>query len=296
MTGPSGERALTIAPLDDSDGNLSLAVAWSSNWITRSPESLPPYWLRLPAPPLAQPSSNSPKAAVSSNEKVDVGGDVEADVEADAKLKHEPLPKESYVTIDSIQKEGAANATRAISCHVTASGLAEAIPEQTDPLSSSPPDYLYIDHLRPQPNRMDGTWFTSALTAYGVTHQTMLWNYSVPSAVLTFARGSSMPCGVLELLGFVDAQTTPAWMTADTSRQRHLDRMARRARDRNQAAQREMNMPAAERMKAQTERMAHERQEDFDNCKFSLSRYLHLKCTFLTVEPILSPLPPQKKS
>jgi hypothetical protein len=37
------EPVLTIAPLDDSDGNLSLAVRWSSNWGMRDPSSLPPY-------------------------------------------------------------------------------------------------------------------------------------------------------------------------------------------------------------------------------------------------------------
>ncbi len=37
------EPVLTVAPLDDSDGNLSLAVRWSSNWGMRDHMSLPPY-------------------------------------------------------------------------------------------------------------------------------------------------------------------------------------------------------------------------------------------------------------
>ena len=41
------EAVLTIASLDDSDGKLSLAVRWSSNWGMRNPASLPPYWVRL---------------------------------------------------------------------------------------------------------------------------------------------------------------------------------------------------------------------------------------------------------
>lgn len=52
MMSPNGhEKALTVAPSDDSDGNLSLAVAWSSSWITRNSSHLPPYWVRLPPPP-----------------------------------------------------------------------------------------------------------------------------------------------------------------------------------------------------------------------------------------------------
>jgi hypothetical protein len=45
---PNGHEAvLTIAPLDDSDGNLSLAVKWSSSWGMRDQSSLPPYWVLI---------------------------------------------------------------------------------------------------------------------------------------------------------------------------------------------------------------------------------------------------------
>jgi len=44
LRSPDGhEPVLTIAPLDDSDGHLSLRVRWSSDWDMRDPNSLPPY-------------------------------------------------------------------------------------------------------------------------------------------------------------------------------------------------------------------------------------------------------------
>jgi hypothetical protein len=76
MKSPNGrETALTVAPLDDADGNLSLAVSWSSTWTTRDSSSLPPYWVRLPPPepatvdksgisPVDRPSSSADKKPV----------------------------------------------------------------------------------------------------------------------------------------------------------------------------------------------------------------------------------------
>ncbi|KAL2150759.1 hypothetical protein VTH82DRAFT_7322 [Thermothelomyces myriococcoides] len=52
MRAPDGlNSALTIAPLDGSDGHLSLAVTWAGPWTERNASHLPPYWVRLyPAP------------------------------------------------------------------------------------------------------------------------------------------------------------------------------------------------------------------------------------------------------
>ena len=70
------EAVLTIAPLDDSDGNLSLAVRWSSSWGMRDQSSLPPYWVlikgSLPARPnitaVAGKNEIIPKAKVATEE------------------------------------------------------------------------------------------------------------------------------------------------------------------------------------------------------------------------------------
>lgn len=43
------ETVLMIAPLDDSDGMLSLAVKWSRRWVVRGKTSLPPYWIQVKA-------------------------------------------------------------------------------------------------------------------------------------------------------------------------------------------------------------------------------------------------------
>ncbi|OAA61074.1 hypothetical protein SPI_05098 [Niveomyces insectorum RCEF 264] len=52
LTSPDGQHtALSLAPLNDSDGNLSLAVSWRPEWTSRSYSDLPPYWVSLPAPP-----------------------------------------------------------------------------------------------------------------------------------------------------------------------------------------------------------------------------------------------------
>lgn len=50
MNSPDGsQKALAIASLDDSDGNLSLAATpdWSPDWIPKGPSPLPPNMVRL---------------------------------------------------------------------------------------------------------------------------------------------------------------------------------------------------------------------------------------------------------
>ncbi|KAL1901647.1 hypothetical protein Cpir12675_000337 [Ceratocystis pirilliformis] len=273
MKGPSGQKALSIAPLDDSDGNLSLAIAWSSDWTTRDLDSLPPYWILLPPPILPLPKYEVAK------EGVDGYGDGEstgqensgelASSRAENSLGKKPEPKDKEVpqpnaTIDTVQQQADANSTRAICCHVSSEGLVEAIPQANHAQAFPLPEPLYIDHLKASSTNLGGIWLASALTAYGVSSNTVLWNYKVPKEIVRLASSPLIPCGVLELLGIVDASQTPDWGTPDVSGQRSLERLARRSRDRVQVLARETQLSPQERMKAQTERMARERQEDFE--------------------------------
>ncbi|KAL5614445.1 hypothetical protein BROUX41_004550 [Berkeleyomyces rouxiae] len=274
MKGPNGQKALSIAPLDDSDGNLSLAVTWSSNWTTRNQVSMPPYWVRLPAPVVPLPEyevkekigddaeGGEGSGQEYSDSSVTVSGKEESSETTKTGEPHEE--NELGALVDSVQKQADANTTRDICCHISYDGLIEAIPQASNANSFMLPEPLYIDHLKVQPTSLDGAWLASALTAYGVSRSTVLWNYKVPKEIIRLASLPSIPCGVLELLGIVDSSQTPDWQTPDGSQQQNLERHTRQSRDRMQAIAREAQLPPDQRMKAQMERMARERQDDFD--------------------------------
>ena len=151
------------------------------------------------------------------------------------------MPNES---VDSILKQAERHLHNAIACRISVDGLVAAVSEEADEAigvgvgSGSDGDFttgsfdadayaddgrtLYAEHLRIRPgggggSLGEGVWFASAATAYGTTSQTVLWSYVVPGEVLGFARRETVPCGVLELLGFVDGSQTPTWDSGDAS-------------------------------------------------------------------------------
>ncbi|KAF9876206.1 hypothetical protein CkaCkLH20_06149 [Colletotrichum karsti] len=246
-------KALTVAPLNDSDGHLSLAVTWSSHWTTRSHESLPPYWVRLPPPPALENQDEEPKDTITE----------ESDTASDTKKV--PSPTSS---VDSISRAVTTNAQKPIACKISSHGLISAIPEDEDHPTTS----LYIDHVRVRPGSSTGVWFASAATAYGTSSTTMLWNYRIPDDILTFARASSVPCGVLELLGIVDDSQTPEWASKNDDMRDHMDLMSRRMREQQSAVQAELRMSPADRENAIRARMRKETDQRLDDLRDRMRR------------------------
>ncbi|KAI0178715.1 hypothetical protein GGR52DRAFT_270734 [Hypoxylon sp. FL1284] len=252
MNSPDGlHHALTIAPLDDSDGLLSLKANWSSDWTTRNFSSLPPYWIRLPPPP----SSRAAEAANTVTEEAPVSEDLGLEVtEKGKETEQAPSRKES---LDSIQKQANKNATSAINCQISSNGLISATTQDDGTLfSPASLQSLHIEHLRIHSGRSDGVWFASVATALGATSPTtLLWNYAIPDSVRGFARRATVPCGVLVQLGLVDEARAPAWATAHNAGEEASELFFRRAAEKRIAVQAESRMPAAQREVAARLRM-----------------------------------------
>ncbi|EAQ85124.1 hypothetical protein CHGG_09138 [Chaetomium globosum CBS 148.51] len=266
MRAPDGlNSALTIAPLDGSDGHLSLAVTWTGPWTTRDHSHLPPYWVRLYPPPPPRPAAVEEDP--STTEPEDGASSKSATERRDS---NEPLQKATSTTtslrkpsLNSAQQEGASNARQPITCQISSDGIVTALsrPDNNNPLPQEHDhdQTLHIEHLRIRSTTTTGTWFASAATAYGTSSQTILWNYKIPDGVLGFARRETVPCGVLVLLGVVDESATPEWASASAAtladdRARQLDEFSRRARAQREAVMAEARMSPAERAVAQRER------------------------------------------
>lgn len=288
MLSPDGkEKALTLAPLDGSDGHLSLAVTWSGAWTTRDYSHLPPYWIRLPPPPPPPP----PQVAAEDIEQPEPGEDSKsaAAAEGASKPAREDSSSLQKASLDSARQRGASNARQPITCQISADGVVTALcqeegeGEQPQGGSTPPPDSLYIEHIRARPGRSDGAWFASAATAYGTTSQTVLWSYRIPDDVLAFARRETVPCGVLVLLGVVDESATPDWATkysGDHAAQ--LDRFSRRHQEQRAAMAAEARLPPAERERAARERMMRETEQRMQDSKSRRAGLLFsrfVKCT-----------------
>ena len=302
MLAPDGEsKALTVAPLDDSEGHLSLRVSWSQDWISRDPSFLPPYWVRLPPPPPPPPPPSLPPReklgvvlgpeAASCDKDVPINDEIAAAEAGESKKMKKVASKES---LDSIQKQAEKNRSSAITCRISVEGLVTALREEEEENEGtaaatsrdhySPSDHndnrqsLYIEHLRILRRGGGGgtdgagVWFAAAATAYGTSSQTVLWNYKIPDEILGFARRETVPCGVLVLLGVIDESETPEWgPPGSDDRAEQLERFMRRNRERQIAVQAENRMGPAEREIAASQRRQRELEQRMQDSEFPVA-------------------------
>lgn len=269
MRAPGGGKALTVAPGEDSEGHLSLSVAWEEEWTARDHLSLPPYWVRLPAP------KGELKSGEDEGEQAEEGGDVKK--LPDVKVDGEPAASPPVSIVCKISDHGVVTAH-----HESDIQTREAEPEPEPSMPSRaptlgldttddayldedlPPPYvpsLSISHLIPYAGTTSGVWFASAATAYGTTPGTVLWNYRIPDTLLAFCRKETMPCGVLEVLGLVDSSATPEWRShapGDDPHMRNVELLNKRLREQRLEMERESRMKPEERSRAVRERMQRE--------------------------------------
>ncbi|KAI4861268.1 hypothetical protein F4820DRAFT_434331 [Hypoxylon rubiginosum] len=252
MNSPDGfHSALTIAPLDDSDGHLSLKANWSSDWTTRNFSSLPPYWIRLPPPITRTPEAADPVKEASASNDAEV-----EDVEKGKTKEQISLRKES---LDSIRKQAEKNSRASITCQISTNGLISAMRQEDGALfSTANLQGLHIEHLRIRSGKSDGVWFASFATAFGTTSQTILWNYKIPDEILNFARRDTVPCGILVLLGVADESQTPTWASNYNTNEESSELFFKRTAEQRIAVQAESQMSPPQREIATRQRMQRE--------------------------------------
>lgn len=257
MRSPDGkEMALTVAAQDNADGNLSLSVRWHNEWTSRDCSSMPPYWVRLPAPTARDcknKAQSQPLTKDIATEEVDG-------------------PATTNETGGQVELEEVGHDWGDISCQILTSGIVAAIPDGERDESMSSTSSLSIDHLRAQLGASHGVWFAAAATAYGTTSNTVLWNYRIPDEIMLFSRKDSIPCGVLVLLEIVDESLTPDWATKHDDAAAAHERFAINNRERHREIMAEKQMSPTERQAAETGRM----RKDLDR------RMQESKSTFFT--------------
>jgi hypothetical protein len=233
------ENVLTIAPLDDSDGNLSLAVRWSSDWRMKDQSSLPPYWVAIRGTSPAGPSTNIVDLETRSVEKL-----------AEVPTQDGPIIPKTAKYIPTVEE-----APPAIRCQIGINGLIAAVPEDFDPQLF---DELSIDisHLEIGEVNVNttGIWFASAITAFGTSLETILWNYKIPSEILAFAKKDSIPCGVLVLFNVVEEFATPEWATKYDDEAERREEQMRKLKEQTRAMIKENQLPPDQRAAAIKER------------------------------------------
>jgi hypothetical protein len=191
LRAPNQEEAvLYVAQLDDSDGNLSLSVRWSSDWGMRDPASLPPYWVLIKSSSMVAQDAKSTAAKDTLDVKEILEKSpttegatetTEPDVIEDIELA-KPSKTSNY--IPEVNDSGTD-----LRCQIGPLGLTAAVPDAAEPDLFESYDIRHLEVSEVFPNAA-GTWFASGITALGTSSQTILWNYKIPSEILSFAKVS----------------------------------------------------------------------------------------------------------
>ncbi|KAK4194658.1 hypothetical protein QBC40DRAFT_238107 [Triangularia verruculosa] len=268
MKSPDGrEKALSIAPLDGSDGHLSLAVSWEGGWTRRSWGDLPPYWVRLPPPPQVEIAEEEKVAGETPTEGEGRGDSISEarEPEHGSCSSLHKMSTETSRPRTQPQKPSLSNIP--ITCQVSTDGIATALRQEAQLTSTINLDSLPIDHIRVRSSSSSGAWFASAATAYGTTSQTILWSYKIPDDILTFSRKETVPCGVLVLLNVVEQSATPEWATTYNDSGADLDRFTARVREQRAAMAAEAKLPAAQKAQAAMERVRRENEQRIQDMK-----------------------------
>ena len=242
---------------DESDGVLSLSIRWSIEANARSvaeirgAASLPPGWGRLNQPALLEPSDERKE------KKKDLPGRIE-ELKAQHKYSMDSSSFRFRTEDNHIQRL-----------------LWEDKNVETGFVS---------EPFRHYEQSSAGLWFTcaaSALLSHKQSTSGGLWAFEMPTAIKSFVRKDSIPCGVMVLLGVLPNSDAPQWSTAKDNEneghafatQSHQAFMARLAAERlektmppEQASIHRMNREAAERQQTHNNMMArmaarHEREE-----------------------------------
>lgn len=266
MNSPDGsQKALVVASLDDSDGNLSLSatVDWSPAWVPERSSFQPPDVVRLPSPTAKGPVVTAGSAIEAPGCSKKTAGSSSS---KDLREQSGDSPEKS---LGASKRNANASSDGSVVCHLSSCGLSEAHVLTSSPLApAATHDVQNIEHLRVRDGSTEGVWFASAATAYGATTKTILWSYTIPSDILSFARNATVPCGVLVLLGIASNSETPEWATRrsahDDEGGLYLDRLA----EKRLAAQAEARMSPEQRRATSSERKRTEQRQRLRDREF----------------------------
>ncbi|KAL1606561.1 hypothetical protein SLS60_003966 [Paraconiothyrium brasiliense] len=235
------EEVLSVAFSDDSDGILSLNLNWKKEWDNRGRDSLPPYWVRVKAP----------------NGEDDLLARVN-EIEEASKGDGTTEEKKGAFLDDASAASEDIKLRYSIRVRISTTGIQDSY------YDNDSRQKLQLHHLRPAPPSSlsastAGFWFCCAATAFQAP-QGGLWSFCIPQDILTLARHSTVPGGVMVLLDTMTDEEVPAWRTPYNDLSERLERQLK-AQQQSHALLEEGRLPPAQRDAARRDRMQREAME-----------------------------------
>ncbi|KAL8817881.1 MAG: hypothetical protein Q9223_003362, partial [Gallowayella weberi] len=241
------QSVLRVSMHDDSDGVLSLALQWKSEWNKRNHSSLPPGWMRLEFPTLAASKRvdkvlddvEKPTDLVDTFPAKDDLEDTDPVEKAELQSRHSNPPQPpSYSPSPTSLRFRLTSSAR----HPYLQFRSPTYEHNHNPLWSAP--LPSVEGIRPTTS-----WLAPLSLALSLSFQYPTTFLALPQSLYNLCHSSSIPCGVLVLAHLLSANDAPEWETP-TPLPRHAQEMSERFRLQQQAIARERLLPETQREQA----------------------------------------------
>ncbi|KKK13550.1 hypothetical protein ARAM_001728 [Aspergillus rambellii] len=252
-----GSPVLRLAPPYDGDGILRLAVFWKSAWDRRNMNNLPPFWMRLVRPiweedvdtqhilPIYKGDVTPEKSPGLSRKSTGLGS------EAHSGNGHPPP-----TLLAQIQERHKSGSNRSLSDGIrfhAVEGYVHSVYFEHAGIPTGETEVLW------NVGRPDVQWFGMVASALSQKSDSGLWNVSIPTDIMGFAKGS-IPGGIMVVLGLLSEDEIPPFTEPPPNfevdplerHQRFLDGQKQRAL--------ESRMPPAQAEEARRQRLMAETQ------------------------------------
>lgn len=214
LVSPGGlGSALRVAGAGDSDGILSLALRWEKGWDQREEESLPVGWMRLEVPSLPISVVEDPISDEKKDHEFSPSDDAVLDEQPKLQNDHLPTPdlEKPYVNSTSTKYTPTPTSLR---FRLASIGSVLSIQSPTwehSHISLPPGSQPSVTHLT-CPSSTAYTLFPSLALTYALSNSLPLYTCTFPSSMLTLTSpSSSVPAGVMVLLGLLPEDEAPEW-------------------------------------------------------------------------------------
>lgn len=252
------QSALRISVPDDSEGVVSLAISWKSEWGSYRLNGVRPGWMRVKVFPRKSKSS----------QKTEGGEQAARPVNESCPAR--PIDTRLFEKSDAgiVDRK---HESKFIGLRFGRTGRSLTISnafEEVEDEEVGSENFLSLDFLDKRPLSI---WVPAIALALGIAKSMPLYNHGIDESLLPLALRDTIPCGVLVMLGILDEADAPSWETKyDRLEDIHATHTAFLAQQRAIAAER--LLPADQAAAAAANRRAAEFQHQTDAVRGRLLR------------------------
>ena len=193
------QSALRISLPDDSDGVISLALTWSTDWDNYRMQGLRPGWMRVQCRKQKEGDAHQAPEAKSTDEKA-------KEIAQEPDDKSDEKSSDLKANVDEVPPN-----PKSLRLRFSHTGRALTISKAVREFEGAQPEEpINLEHLDVKPGSF---WIPAIALALGISRSLPLYHHNLDESLEPLALRETMPCGVLVMHGILGEADAPSWET-----------------------------------------------------------------------------------